>query len=80
MTFPNAGLPLAGGAPDPDTLAKVLSAAEPILGRDHIVCQMLIHAMVDPDGTAAAWAAIEALPAASRQMIAAGLGEIMMSA
>jgi hypothetical protein len=67
------------GAPDAETLGKVLSAAEPLLGRQHEVCQLLVHAMVDPDGVATAWAAIEALPPASRQMLAASLGEILIS-
>ena len=67
------------GAPDADSLGKVLSAAEPLLGRNHEVCQLLIHAMVDPDGVAVAWAAIDALPPASRQMLAAALSEILIS-
>lgn len=79
MTLGQSGIALTSGAPDPDTLGKVLSAAEPLLGRNHTVCQLLIHAMVDPDGLAAAWAAIEALPPSSRRMLAASLGEIMVS-
>lgn len=42
------------GAPGPDTLGKVLSSAEPILGRNHDVCQLLIYAMVDPDALSVA--------------------------
>ncbi len=71
--------PITGGVPDPDTLAKVLCAAEPVLGRQHLVCQLLIHAMADPDSVGAAWDAIEALPAAQRRMLAAGLGEILLA-
>ncbi len=72
--------PITGGAPDPETLGKVLTAAEPILGRDHLVCQLLILAMADPDGVAAAWAAIEALDPEPRRLLAAGLGEILLGA
>ena len=67
------------GAPGPDTLGKVLSGAQPILGRNHDVCQLLIHAMVDPDALTAAWAAIEALPPSSRRLLAAALGEIIIT-
>ena len=79
MIRSHSGRPTVSGATDPDTLGKVLSAAEPILGRNHEVCQLLIHAMVDPDGVATAWAAIEALPPSSRRLLAAALGEIMIS-
>ena len=79
MTHSHPGISMASGAPDPDTLGKVLSAAEAILGRDHDVCQLLVHAMVDPDGVATVWTAIEALPPSSRRMLAAALGEIMIS-
>jgi hypothetical protein len=68
------------GAPGLDTLGKVLSSAEPILGRNHDVCQLLIHAMVDSDALSAAWTAIEALPPSSRRLLAAALGEIIISA
>ncbi|MDA0366978.1 MAG: hypothetical protein O3C65_08220 [Proteobacteria bacterium] len=71
--------PVTVGAPDPDTLAKVLCAAEPVLGRSHIVCQLLIQAMADPDGVQAAWGAIEALEPGPRRIIAAALGDIMMA-
>ena len=70
---------VAAGAPDPATLAKVLCAAEPVLGRDHLVCQLLIHAMADSDDIGRAWAAIEALAPEHRRMIAAALGEIMLT-
>jgi len=75
--FPTS--PVTAGAPDADTLAKVLCAAEPVLGRNHIVCQLLIQAMVDPDGVQAAWGAIEALEPSPRRIIAAALGDIMMA-
>ena len=79
MTHAHPGVSVMSGAPDPDTLGKVWSAAEPILGRDHDVCQLLVHAMVDPDTVATVWAAIEALPPSSRRLLAAALGEIMIS-
>jgi hypothetical protein len=71
--------PFVSGAPDLDTLGKVLNSADSILGRNDDVCQLLIHPMVDPCALAAAWAAIEALPPSSRGLQAATLGEIIMS-
>jgi hypothetical protein len=68
------------GAPGFDTLGNVPSSAEPILGRNHGVRQLLIHAMVDPDALSAAWATIEALPPPSRRLLGAALGEIIVSA
>ena len=79
MSYAHPNGPVTAGAPAPDTLAKVLCAAEPVLGRDHLVCQMLIQAMADSDDIARAWAAIEALEPAHRRMIAAALGDIMLA-
>jgi len=78
MSHAGDARPIVRGAPDPDTLAKVLTAAEPVLGRDHPLCHLLIHAMADTDSVAVAWAAIEALPAEQRRLLAAGLGEVML--
>jgi hypothetical protein len=79
MTHTHRAGPIAAGAPDPDTLAKVLCAAEPVLGRQHPVCQLLIQAMVDTDDIGRAWAAMEALAPDHRRMIAAALGDIMLA-
>lgn len=79
MTAEDAVRPITAGAPDATMLAKVLTAAEPILGREHEVCRLLIEAMADPDGVAAAWAAIEALEPEPRKLLAASLGEILMA-
>lgn len=80
MNQAKPGSAFVSGAPGHDTLGQVLSSAEPILGRNHDVCQLLIQAMVDPDALSAAWAAIEALPPSSRRLLAAALGETIMSA
>ena len=80
MTRAHPDNSFVSGAPSLDTLGKVLSGAEPILGRNHDGCQLLIQAMVDPEALAAAWASIEALPPSTRRLLAAALGEIIISA
>ena len=72
------GSAFVSGAPTHKTLGQVLSSAEPILGRNHEVCQLLIHAMVDQDALASVWAAIEALPPSTRRLLAVALGETII--
>ena len=79
MTGAHPDNAFVSGTPGLDMLGKALSGAEPILGRNHYVCQLLILAMVDRDALAAAWAAIEALPTSSHRLLAAALGEIIIS-